>query len=159
MPKAYITAPYMSKSFFETPQLHGKIIIDTAYRNFLETIEATVKSCGLETFLLHKDLHKWGDVYIDPKELGKKSLEVVTSSDVIVAYPERSVGVNIELGWASLLKKKIIVLVNERDNVSLMHTGLNGVTNTEIIKFRDIVDLKTKLRECLLNLNEPGSKQ
>lgn len=159
MPKAYITAPYTSKSFFESPQLHGELIIDTAYRNFLETIEATVKSCGLETFLPHKDLHKWGDVYIDPKEMGKKSLEVVTSSDVIVAYPERSVGVNIELGWASLLKKKIILLVNERDDIHLMHAGLNGVTNSEIIKFRDIVDLKTKLRECLLKFNGSSSKQ
>jgi deoxyadenosine/deoxycytidine kinase len=159
MSKAYITAPYTSKSSFKTPQVYGKIIIDTAYRNFLETIEATVKSCGLETFLPHKDLHKWGDICVDPKEMGKKSLEVVTSSDVIVAYPERSVGVNIELGWASLLKKKIILLVNERDDVSLMHAGLNGVTNSEIIKFRDIVDLKAKLRECLLNLNESSFKQ
>ena len=159
MPKAYITAPYTSKSILESPQAYGKLIIDTAYRNFLETIEATVKSCGLETFLPHKDLHKWGDVYIDPKEIGKKSLEILTSSDVVVAYPERSVCVNIELGWASLLKKKIILLVNEREDVSLMHAGLNGVTNSEIIKFRDIVDLKTKLRGSLLNFNGFGSKQ
>jgi len=159
MPKAYITAPYTSKSNFKAPQTYGKLIIDTAYRNFLETIEATVKSCGLETFLPHKDLHKWGDTCIDPEEMGKKALEVVSSSDVIVAYPEQSICVNIELGWASLLKKKIIVLVNERDNVNLMHAGLNGVTDSEIIKFRDIVDLKTKLKESLLNLNEPSFKK
>jgi nucleoside 2-deoxyribosyltransferase len=152
MPKVYIAAPFTSKSIFKAPQVYGKII-DTAYRNFLENIEATVKSCGFETFMPHKDLHKWGDVYIDPKEIGKKSLEVLTSSDIIVAYPERSVGVNIELGWASLMKKKIIVLVNEREEVSLMHAGLNGITNSEIVKFRDIADLRTKLKECLLNSN------
>jgi deoxyadenosine/deoxycytidine kinase len=150
MPKAYIAAPFTSKSIFKAPQVYGKIV-DTAYRNFLETIEATVKSCGLETFLPHKDLHKWGDVYIDPKEIGKLSLENLSRSDLVIAYPEKSVGVNIELGWASLLNKKIIVLVNENDEVSLMYVGLKGVTASEIIKFRDIVDLKTKLRECLLN--------
>lgn len=152
MPRIYIAAPYTSKSVFKAPQVYGKIV-DAAYRNFLETIEATVKSCGFETFLPHRDLHKWGDVYIGPEEVGKKSLEVLTSCDVIVAYPERSVGVNIELGWASLLKKKIIILINERDEISLMHVGLSGVTNSEIIKFRDIVDLRTRLRECLSNLS------
>lgn len=150
MPKVYISAPYTSKSVFKAPQVYGKIV-DTSYRNFLETIEATVRSSGFEPFLPHKDLHRWGDVYIDPKEIGKKSLEILTSSDIVIAYPERSIGVNIELGWASLLKKKIIILVNERDEISLMHFGLNGITNSEIIKFRDIIDLKSKLRECLLN--------
>lgn len=158
MPKAYIAAPFTSKSNFKAPQVYGKII-DSAYRNFLESIEATVKSCGFETFLPHKDLHKWGDIYIDPKEIGKLSLENLSRSDLVIAYPEKSVGVNIELGWASLLNKKIIVLVNENDEVSLMHVGLGGVTASEIIKFRDIADLKAKLRECLMNSNNHASKQ
>ena len=159
MTKAYITAPYKSKSIFKESEVHDKIIVDVAYRNFLETIEATVKNCGLETFLPHKDLHEWGNIFIDPEEMGKKSLDILTSSDVVVAYPERSVAVNIELGWASLLKKKILVLVNDRDDVNLMHTGLNGVTNSEIIKFRDIIDLKTKLKNSLLNFNGAALKQ
>ncbi len=128
--------------------VHGKIT-DTSYMNFLDMIESIVKERGLETFLPHRDLHNWGTANVNEQEIGKKSIEELKSSDVIIAYPEQSVGVNIELGWASAFKKKILILLNENSRVSVMHSGLNGVTDSKIIKFRDITDLRTKLRAAL----------
>lgn len=148
--KAYIAAPYTSKSLMpnNSSAVHGKIT-DTSYMNFLDMIESIVKERGLETFLPHRDLHNWGTANVNEQEIGKKSIEELKSSDVIIAYPEQSVGVNIELGWASAFKKKILILLNENSRVSVMHSGLNGVTDSKIIKFRDITDLRTKLRAAL----------
>lgn len=149
--KAYIAAPYTSKSATDGNLSHGEIK-DLSYINFLDSIESVAKLSGFQTFLPHRDLHKWGKANLPEEEIGRKSLEELKNSDLLIAYPERSVGVNIELGWASAFKKKIIILVNEKERVSIMHAGLKGVIDSRIIKFRDVMDLRDKLREALKNV-------
>lgn len=151
MPKAYIAAPYTSKIIRIKNPPHDEIR-DISYINFLEVIETSVKACGFNTFLPHRDLHQWGKKILSPEDIVNESLKELSSSDVLIAYPEKSDGVNIELGWASLLKKKIIILINERDKTSIMHKGLKGITDSRIVKFRDIMNLKQQLRDCLSNL-------
>ena len=151
--KAYIAAPYTSKSTITSNAHHGRIT-DASYINFLDSIESVVREQGFQTFLPHRDVHNWGTANLDELEIGKKSMEEVKNSDLLIAYPEQSVGVNIELGWASAFNKKILILVNENDRVSIMHLGLNGVTNSKIIRFRQIMDLRTKLTEELANIKQ-----
>ena len=146
--KAYIAAPYTSKSVTQSNPHHGKIT-DASYINFLDSIESVTRSSGFQTFLPHRDLHNWGTANLSAEEIGRKSMEEVQNSDLLIAYPEQSVGVNIELGWASASNKKILILVNENERISIMHSGLKGVTDSKIIRFRDIMDLRTKLREEL----------
>lgn len=151
MPKAYIAAPFTEKSTIKNKShVYGEIT-DVSYMNFLEVIETTLKECGFQTFLPHRDIHKWGGVYIEPNLVTKKSFEALNSCDLLVTYPEKSAGANIELGWASALNKKIIIFVHEKEKPSLMQMGLNGLTDTQIIRFRDIMDMKLKLREYLSN--------
>ena len=150
--KAYISAPYTTKSV-QSSKNYGEIK-DTAYINFLDSIEAVIRSLGIQTFLPHRDLHKWGNGNLSPEEVGRKSLEELKKADLLVAYPEQSVGVNIELGWASAFNKKILILINETSRISVMHSGLKGVTDSNIIRFRDVMDLRTKLREELSKLKQ-----
>ena len=151
MPKAYIAAPFTEKSVDKIKtQVYGEIK-DISYRNFLEVIENALKETGFETFLPHRDIQKWGSIYIEPTIVVKKSLEALNSCDLLVTYPEKSAGANIELGWASAFNKKIIVLIHEREMPSLMQIGLEGLNDTKILRFRDITDLRFKLRECLSN--------
>lgn len=152
MPKAYIAAPFTEKSVFRSPKVYGEIK-DISYKNFLDIIESTIREFGFHTFLPHRDIHKWGSVYIEPKLVTKQSLEALSSCDLFVTYPEKSAGANIELGWASVFNKKIIILVHERETPSLMQVGLDGLTDTRIIRFKDIMDLKFKLRDCLSQLS------
>ena len=149
--KAYIAAPYTSKSTTQSNPHHGEIK-DTSYINFLDSIESVAISSGFQTFLPHRDLHKWGKANLLEEEVGRKSMEELKKSDLLIAYPEQSIGVNIELGWASAFKKKVLILINENDRVSIMHYGLKGVTDSKIIRFKDIMDLRTKLREELATL-------
>ena len=149
--KVYIAAPYTSKST-TTSNPHRGEIKDTSYINFLDSIESVVKSLGFQTFLPHRDLHNWGKANLSEEEVGRRSLEELKKADLLIAYPEQSIGVNIELGWASAFKKEVLILLNEKDRVSVMHSGLKGVTSSKIIRFRDVMDLRTKLREELNTL-------
>ncbi len=153
--KAFISAPYTKKSSNQNSPHKGQIV-DTAFINFLNSIDSLVRSFGIETFFPHRDLHHWGKTKLSEEYIGKKSLEEIKKSDLMIAYPEESVGVNIELGWASVLKKQVIILINENENVSMMYPALNGITNAHIVKFRDITDLREKLKEKLQNANLPA---
>ena len=150
--KVYIAAPYTSKSIQNSPH-HGEIK-DTAYINFLDSIESVVRSLDFQPFLPHRDLHQWGKANLSEDEVGKRSMEELKNADLLIAYPEQSVGVNIELGWASAFKKKVLILLNESSRVSIMHSGLKGVTDSKIIQFKDIMDLRTKLREELSSIKQ-----
>lgn len=73
---------------------------------------------------------------------------------MFIAYPERSRGVCVELGWVMAHKKKIILLVEEDYDMGLMLPNLKLVGNIDIIKFRDVLDLKSKLKKCLEMVKE-----
>jgi nucleoside 2-deoxyribosyltransferase len=152
IPKAYIAAPYTEKSIIKNKSHSYGKIEDISYRNFLDVIESALKEFGFNTFLPHRDIHKWGDVYIEPGLVTKQSLEALRTCEILVTYPEKSAGANIELGWASALNKKIIIFMHEKENPSLMQLGLEGITKTKIIKFKDIMDLRFKLKEYLSTL-------
>lgn len=113
MTKAYISAPFTNKSTKVNNRDYGKII-DKSYINFLETIDSTVKSCGIETCLANRDIQSWGSEDIPLKEIDKKRVEELSKCDILIAYPETSSGVNLEIGWASMMKKKVIILLNEK---------------------------------------------
>ena len=148
MVKAYITAPYTSKSIGTTENSYGQIT-DLAYKNFLESIDSIIRSCGLETILPHRDTYEWGTITLEPKRLMRQSFENLKQCDVLVAYPENSKGVNIIIGWASMMNKKIIILQTAKENVSIVHAGLDAIAETKIVKFTDIAELRTKLKDVL----------
>lgn len=68
---AYILAPYTKKSVESKTSTFGEIT-DESYRNFLDAIDTTAKSCGLSTILPHKDVFEWGKTTLTPEMLVKK---------------------------------------------------------------------------------------
>jgi hypothetical protein len=147
MPKVFIIAPFTEKASVSGDG-YGPIK-DMSFRNFLETIEATIRECGLETNFLYRNPYQWGEKKLIPQQVVQSVYDGVQVCDVLVAYPERSSGVNMVIGWASMLKKKVVILLNERDRVSIAYAGLDAITDKAIVKFRDISDLKIKLKDTL----------
>lgn len=70
----------------------------------------------------------WGDVctQLDFKD--------VKESDFIVAFPENSGGVAVELGWASAMGKEILVFVDEHYRTSELIKFIHLVTPAKIVK-------------------------
>ena len=50
----------------------------------------------------------------DGKNCVSKDLEEVNKADVIVAIPEDSMGVSVELGWGSVQNKQMLVFVDKK---------------------------------------------
>lgn len=150
--KAYITAPFTEKSVIKGDHVYGEIK-EQSFMNFLDTIESVIREFGFSTFLPHRDIHKWGKVYIEPEIVMQQVLKEIKKCDLFVTYPEYSRGPNVELGMATALKKKSIIIQNENEKTSLVHAGLNSLSPTTIIRFRDIMDMKEKLRQALIRLN------
>lgn len=148
MSKAYISAPYTSKATKRKDRPYGEIK-DREYIKFLENIENILREFDFTTVLPHKYIYEWGDSNFTPQKVTRRAFETLQTCDLLVAYPEKSKGVNVLIGWASILQKKTIILLHEDEDVSVVHAGLNALTDTEIIKFKNVSDLKEKLRESL----------
>lgn len=151
--KAYVTAPYTEKSIVKGKEHAYGEIKEQSFKNFLDAIEGVLREFGFSTFLPHRDIHQWGKVYIEPEDVMKRAFESINECDLFVVCPEYSKGPNVELGMAVTLKKKSIVIQNENEQSSLVHIGLNSISPTTIVRFKDIMDMKEKLRKTLSELN------
>ncbi len=155
--KAYITAPYTEKSVIKGKHVYGEIK-EQSFKNFLDAIESVLRESGFSTFLPHRDIHKWGEIYIEPEDVMKQAFKAIKECDLFVTCPEYSKGPNVELGMAIALGKRSVVIQNKNDKLSLVHAGLKGLAPTSIIQFNDIMDMKQKLRNELANHQKLSSK-
>jgi len=55
------------------------------------------------------------------------------SSDIVIALPEDSLGVAIELGWASAMKKEIFLILDRNFSYSPLVQSLDAVSSTKAI--------------------------
>ena len=155
MQKVYISAPFTSRMENTKYGPYGEIT-DEEYKKFLETIEAVVKEAGFSTVLPHRDISFWGkSPDLDLEECTKKYFDEISSSDLFVIYSEPgSRGSHIELGFAIANKKRIILLTGDDCDIGTVIPGLGSVAKIKIIRFKDLPDLKLRLKECLNNINE-----
>lgn len=148
--QVYIAAPFDSMSVDRGDKAYG-VIVDQAYIAFLESIEAVFQKCGFSTVLPHK-VNDWGRVYIEPAEMGKIDFELIASSKLLVAYPQDSRGVHVEIGYAAGLGKPVIVLLGKEEQESPMISGLSHVTQATFIRFQTLQDLLVNLESAMKQL-------
>ena len=151
MPTAYITAPLTTRGIQKTGRLYGKITSRDYIRN-LEAIAEIIREAGYQVILPHKSAYEWGDSAYSPKALVRRAFDTLQSCDLLVAWPAESRGANVLIGWASVLRKKIIILLDENDTLSVVHAGLDSLTKIQIIRYKDFTDLEEKLRQALQNI-------
>jgi nucleoside 2-deoxyribosyltransferase len=148
---AYIAAPFESKSIDQGDKYYG-IIKDTPYIDFLMKIEDILKSNGWETVLPHR-LSDWGRNYLDPIGTTEQCLKHLQDAELILAYPQYSRGVHLEIGYAAALRKQIIFILDSEETESAMVAGLGSVTNVEIIRLENPHELEMKLNVVLKTLH------
>jgi len=93
----------------------------------------------------------WGQNLMPPEEFTPLDLNLIKECDLVIAYVDyQPSGVYVELGWASALKKKIIVLAEKPvSQLSPLVQGLSRITETVIISFEDEDELLTQLATFL----------
>lgn len=124
----------MKKIFIACPiskYIDGNNFINDDFRFFIENMYETCQKFVPEVFLA-----------LRREEYGKKLMTNVCTeldynemktTDLVVAIPDDSMGVAVELGWASCMKKKILLILNRNQRYTPLISGLNDITDTEIV--------------------------
>lgn len=93
----------------------------------------------------------WGKNLMAPSEFTPLDIDAIKNCDVVIAYVDlKPSGVYIELGWASALGKKTIIITETPiSQLSPLLIGLSMMNKATVIEFKDIEDLLNKLRAYL----------
>ena len=126
MNKVFISCPFIK-------YISGTNCINENYRKFTEDLYELCLMYVPEVFMALKR-----------EDYGKKpikdyscsmDLEELKESDLVIAIPDDSMGVAVELGWASALGKYIVVLLNKQQKYSPLVKNITTVTKGQIIWF------------------------
>lgn len=78
--------------------------------------------------------------------------EEMKNANLVIAIPEDSKGTAVELGWASILGKQIILILNKERRYTPLISGLGDITNTQIIWYDKNLD--AEVLNSILNMIE-----
>lgn len=81
--------------------------------------------------------------------------EEAKNSDLVIAIPDDSMGVAVELGWMSAMKKTIIVVLNEEKEYTPLIKNINKITPGKVILFKEEEkNALSKIEEALKYYNK-----
>jgi nucleoside 2-deoxyribosyltransferase len=129
---------------------------DVALKNTLVSILEILKKYGYKIRSAHVR-EDWGKKLMEPRVFVALDYRWIKESDLIIAYVDgTSSGLYVEIGWASLLSKDILILHKEGTHFSPMILGLESIddsicTRVQILSFKDGKDLTEKLEPVLKN--------
>jgi len=139
-PTAYIAAPFTD--FASEMTLPPKLLLDLKpehgviqpgrYRRFLLGIESSLNKLGINCFIPHRDINKWGNKKLSPEKGTELCTKYVHSSDIFVGIIGTSNGSHYELGLAMGEKKPIILIKCDEFPQSFIGKGI--VENIEYLK-------------------------
>ena len=124
MHKIFISCPF-NKFVKES------LFVDQAFRQFTEELYEICLKYTPEVFLALKR-----------EEYGSKPLLVYSCSldldemknaDLIIAIPDDSMGVAVELGWASAMEKNILLVLDKEQNYTPLVLNINQITPGKVI--------------------------
>ena len=130
-------------------------------RILLFSIKKELEKLG-HTVFLAIEREAWGRDLSGPDESIEADLAALKDSDVVVCLPGNppSGGAHVELGWASLLHKPIILVLEEKGVYSPLVLGLHKMTRARRVTFKDNIaaiaqDIQKEL-ESLTVEQRPG---
>jgi dTMP kinase len=114
-----------------------------------DAIDAIAKEAGWRPYLPHRDTATPRDD-APPGDVLMKNLAAIFTSDCVVAETGPSLGVGIELLWARMAKKRVILLNREGRFVSRMVTGL--LPDAMMITYRTLDEVRGRLTVALRDI-------
>lgn len=99
---------------------------------FLEVIngiyDITKTNCSNVYFPLKKEAFGEDKVSGSGEICTPKDHIEVTNADIIIALPETSMGVSVEIGWASEMKKEILIFIDKKYHQSELIRYIDTIT-------------------------------
>ena len=115
-------------------QEDGSHRLDPGLKTLLLRLENELTSRGHEVFMAHR-VEEFGSRLRAPHVCTPFDMLEMRRADVVIAIPDQSFGVHVELGWATAMGKPVIVLVESgAETTSPLVTGLDALHNVRIIE-------------------------
>lgn len=116
--------------------------IDEKEFNYLSTIRNDIIANNYEVFLAHYR-EEWGKKLMTPDVCTPLDFAEMEKTDLVLAFPGEpaSGGVHIEIGWASAMKKKVVLFLKKGFDYSPLILGLGKVTDSKIVYYEKYEEL------------------
>jgi len=125
-----------------------RLFITSSFGDSPETIDSLcglAREAGFEDFSFIRDVEKYQKIFIDPKELMRRSAEEIAKSDaLLIDMTDKPTGRAIEAGIAYSLGKKIVVLMAEGTIIKDTTRGIADI----IIEYSSPDDIRLGLEEA-----------
>jgi len=119
MKKIFIACPFIK-------YINGTTFMDNTFRFFTEQLYDLCMEYASEVFLSLKR-EEYGAKPL-PYYSCSMDLSEVRNSDLMVAIPDDSMGVAVEIGWMSAMKKPIILILNKNQIYSPLVKNIHKIT-------------------------------
>jgi nucleoside 2-deoxyribosyltransferase len=130
LPKLFLAGPFKALVSNESSGMSESDI--SIFMSIIEFFEGR----GWEVHCAHRR-EQWGREFMTPAECTVIDYNEIASSDVLVAFPgvPASPGTHVELGWASAMKKPIVLLMEADGEYAFLVRGLEEITAIKHVKF------------------------
>lgn len=120
-----------------------------------------------EIYLLCQNYSKKVFLALEREEYGKNKMygadctiadfNEMKDTDLLIAFPEDSMGVSVEIGWASMQKKEILLFIDSKYKQSELVKSINSITKGKRINinttkgYKDNINIiKKHIKEYLM---------
>ena len=142
--KVFLAAPFTAYMNPETEKMHEDKIHD------IKKLLDLLQSRGHSVCNAHKREH-WGEMWMAPETCTSLDYDEIRDSDMVIAIPGNppSGGVHVELGWASSLGKRIVILLRTGKTYSNLVMGLGTLGKIEHVYYDHLDDCLDQLKKLV----------
>ena len=105
--------------------------MDKEYIEVINSIYELLNNYGNTYFPLKKEAYGEDKTAGSGEVCTKIDFDKVNESDYIVAFPEDSMGVSVEIGWASSAQKNILIFIDKNYHQSELIRFIDTITPTK----------------------------
>jgi nucleoside 2-deoxyribosyltransferase len=139
---AYPLAKLISSETGRMEESHIKLIKD---------MMSCLQGMGHDVFTAH-EREKWGEKF-NKDDCASLDFAEMKRADLLVAFPETSGGVHVELGWASAMGKPIIIFMERGKYYSPLVCSFERIAkNIKIVFFEKESEIVDKLKNAVENV-------
>jgi len=151
-PRVFLAAPFAQ-------WLSEDRLVDPTWRNRLSALRQGFLDAGMPVFSAHHN-ERWGAGWLPAEVCVPNDFRAMETCDVVCAYlgAPVSAGVCIELGWASAMRKPVLLVLDHSIKHSQMIKGLATVTQVRELVLTDgwIDSASSEIFNATVELVEDG---
>ncbi|MDX7999244.1 nucleoside 2-deoxyribosyltransferase [Xenorhabdus sp. Reich] len=146
MKKMFLAGPFKSLVDPDTHIMSHKNIKQ------LQSIIEYFEERGWSVHCAHKR-EKWGREFMTPVQCTLIDYEEISQCDYFVAFPgiPASPGTHIEMGWASAMKKPVVLLLEENEEYAFLVQGLGEITSVKTLRYNKEAGVDIPQIEALID--------